>query len=234
MSRSFDATDDVINHGLISNLIDQSQISFVCWVRFNNTTADNGVIDVIPASATNGWAFWRDDTAFVSGRTDCFTFYINDAGVTNRVETATNSGSSGVWHAIGCTFRTTTTLRVFINFAEDANSGVSSTVPGCGGDSQNTKVGKGGLAKVGDCQIAHMQVWNRELSEGEIYQALRFPGSITQNLQIFSPYWGTTSPEPDYSGNGNNGTVTGAIKGTTDPPINGLYYPSRPQMAGIF
>ena len=82
--------------------------------------------------------------------------------------------------------------------------------------------------------IAYVEVWNRAIVSQEVLQSKNYPGSITRGLVGFWPLWGTASPEPDYSGQKNNGTVTGAIKGTTEPPINGIFTVPRPELIHAF
>jgi len=84
-----------------------------------------------------------------------------------------------------------------------------------------------------DGHLAFAHIYNRELRQNEIRQIMRFPGSITRNLLVFLPLWGISVLDPDYSGNALNGTVTGAIKGTTEPPINGIFRIPTPQLAGV-
>jgi len=64
-----------------------------------------------------------------------------------------------------------------------------------------------------DGLIAQVILWNKQLSLAEI-QAQQFstkPVIYPQNVVLFSHYgFNGTDTQPDWSGNGNNGTVTGA------------------------
>lgn len=66
--------------------------------------------------------------------------------------------------------------------------------------------------------IAHLQVFNRILSDSEADQALRSPGLITTGLRLYLPMSIGTDVN-DLSGNGFNGTATALATGTSDPKI---------------
>ena len=60
-----------------------------------------------------------------------------------------------------------------------------------------------------DGKVAWIAAWTRQLSLGEI-KAQQFRPHVTSGCLLFSHYHGTGT-QPDLSGNGNNGTVTGAL-----------------------
>ena len=70
-----------------------------------------------------------------------------------------------------------------------------------------------------DGKMSHVHGYTRALSDDEVNQLLRFPGSITNGLEIYAPLWSESSTEADYSGNDASGTVNGATASTDNPPI---------------
>ena len=63
--------------------------------------------------------------------------------------------------------------------------------------------------------------WTRALAANELlglangHLAKEFP----QSLKIYLPLWGLQSPEPDLSGNANNGTLSAALPQGGNPPV---------------
>ena len=62
----------------------------------------------------------------------------------------------------------------------------------------------------------------------EIRNLVKYPGSVGEGLVGFWPLWGSSSVEPDYSGFQDNGVVTGAVRGNSDPPVNGIFQVNSP------
>ena len=241
MSRSFDGIDDVVAFGDLPSVRGATSLTFAAWVYLNGTTADQTVFSNIQPDNSIGIWLLFDDVGAVSGRTNTYTIFIADAADTDsaRVEGATNAAVSGSWQRVAFTFQasSTTGLRLYVDGSEDANSPASTSTiasldPG-GAVSHRLGLRPDAGSPLGGL-MAHAQIWTRVLGLNEINQALRYPGSISNGSHVYVPLWGSGSPEPDYSGNIKNGTVTGATAGTTEPPINGifqvpspnLYYPS--------
>ena len=70
--------------------------------------------------------------------------------------------------------------------------------------------------------IAEVRFYNTILTAAQITAAMNsscpaVPSAVSANLQAYLHLAGTTSPEPDSSGNGNVGILTGTTGGT-DPP----------------
>lgn len=79
-----------------------------------------------------------------------------------------------------------------------------------------------------DGRIAHVGIWSRALSADELRSLAlgAHPFQLVDGLVRYYPIFGNESPEPDYSGNGAAGTVTGtsAIDG---PPVSWVRGPSK-------
>lgn len=63
--------------------------------------------------------------------------------------------------------------------------------------------------------------WDKRLTDDQMIALSKgIPSLVVDPAMIFNvEAWGNESPEPDISGNGNQITITSAIKSTTAPPI---------------
>lgn len=67
--------------------------------------------------------------------------------------------------------------------------------------------------------LAHFEVFERELTANEVLQSVYYPGT-QPDTAIYSPIWGVGSNEPDESGNGRDGTISGTATESFDgPPV---------------
>jgi len=78
-----------------------------------------------------------------------------------------------------------------------------------------------------DGELAHAAYIDKTMSKGEIEQYLWSPARavakhITAGVQFYLPL-GLGSTEPDFSGSGNTGTVTGAMTVEDNPPVAPWY-----------
>jgi len=75
-------------------------------------------------------------------------------------------------------------------------------------------------------RIACVQVFNTVLTDAQMDQAARIPGSVKSGLRLYLPMQGASDVN-DRSGNGLNGTATSLSTGTDGPPniwANSHYY----------
>lgn len=68
--------------------------------------------------------------------------------------------------------------------------------------------------------ISEFQVYNAILSPQQILLAMGGASPSSENLVLYLPLQGKASPEPDVSGGGRNGTVTGTTQGSNPPAIS--------------
>jgi hypothetical protein len=78
------------------------------------------------------------------------------------------------------------------------------------------RTGFDGGSSFSNAVFAQIGVHTAVLSLGEIKEAFRRGWTYRSRAAIW-PLWGVASPEPDLSGSGNNGTVTGATKADHAP-----------------
>jgi hypothetical protein len=127
----------------------------------------------------------------------------------------------GVWSAVSLTYdksSPTTAPQVRVNFVDvtetishSSGTALAINTGYCvGNDSSQTKGWNG--------RIAHLQVFNRQLSAAEQDACLREPGSVTNGLRLWLPMTHGTDIN-DRSVNGSHGTATDLATGPSGPPI---------------
>lgn len=238
MSRDFDGVDDIINYASPTILDNLSPLSIVAWI-YPETIGENnlGIIctKAPDVSTTNGWTFRTDNI----NTTNCLTFLCDFLGVGNvnlfKIST-TNSIVLNRWSRVAVTWdgsSTAANCKLYINGVEPAyhlsqngqtNRGDDSGNSFCVGNEPTT------TARTFNGPLAHIQIFNALLSNPEVNQAHFYPGSIQRGLV----WYGGDSLAFDYSGKGNNGTITGAVVSKNNPPINGVFTKPRPELINVF
>jgi hypothetical protein len=76
-----------------------------------------------------------------------------------------------------------------------------------------------GLTAEPDGLMCYWQAHRTMLTDNEANEIIYNPGSIKDQLVLYAPLWGQDLTEPDLSGNGNTGAVTGTSRETDGPPV---------------
>lgn len=221
MARSFNGTSDFINCGNSSTLNPTGALTVSVWTLLTGLSGSQ-------------WVVARDDNAlgrsFSFGTvTTNFTLQVNGA---NQISSAV--GASGVWQhrlftgnggGVGAT-----TYAGYLNGV--ASGGGTTTGPLPAATTGNFTIGERTFAAsqgfVGG-RIAEAAIWNIVLTAGEISALAKGARPNTIRRSALLGWWpidGIQSPEPDFSGNKNNGTLTGTAF-VTGPPVR-LFSPYRP------
>jgi len=223
VSRNFDGLDDLINFG--TNVLHDNlgPLTFALWVNPVNGGESNLGFMMAIQNDLGGYKIFRFNNT-VAGRTQILI-----DGSTDISRITNNSGllPFNKWTFASATWtgsNLASDVHIYYNAVEQSYA-VSTSGAGIVADSGgNLLIGNNtGTTRTFNGQIAYAHVYNRILSIEEMKQIMFYPGSIINGLVSFNPLLGSASTEPDFSGNKNNGTVTGAIKGTTEPSINGLF-----------
>jgi len=204
MARTFDDVDDNITvpDSALFNIPANTGFTVACWAKSS-------------ASATSRRCYSQQGVGgyIVLGTTGTGTgrFQISD-GTTDGTAVGGSSILDGVWHHLCGVRETDGTTRMFVDGVEVGSDATGPT---------------GSIAIASDVQfsdtvrperwpgeIAEVMYWNNtRLSDAKILALARRAGRRTIGEQPtgYWPLFGTGSPEPDYSGNSLNGTVTGAV-----------------------
>jgi len=215
--------------GDIAAIDNATELSISAWV-IHDTLAEDDYISANANGVTDGYLFLRDDVASISGRTNTYMIFVAEStGTSNvRVEGASEASTNGVWTNVAFAYKedtASTGLRLYVNGVEDANSPVSTSgIVGIDAGANvflvANAVNSSNAAGL-DGRIAHVQVWDRQITANEVVEAMRKPGSITKNLIGYYPMNGATGAgETDFSGAGNDLTDHGTSATDTDgPPV---------------
>lgn len=216
MALDVDGTDDRVDHGDIAAIDGAAALSVAFWIfyqtsenaaeivgkgaagftiRESDSTAD-GMAMSMPDGATQGYTA---AATFPTGSWQHWVWVFNGAGVGNagRMQ-AYKDGAS-----IGLTYVGT----------------IPATVGDAGTAQLQVGVNQGLNAFYIDAIIAHVKIWTAALTAGEAAQEMNSYRPVRMaNLILWAPYDDGTSAR-DYSGNGNHGTVTGAVQ-IAGPPVS--------------
>jgi len=218
-SLDFDGSDDVVTVGNTSSLRISGDISVSAWVYFDDFgTATPAVISKITDGSNVGYGIEKHST------TNKLSFWIGDG--TDFIEVTSGVLSATTWyHVVGTNDGTNS--KIYINGALAASAAQGNP----SGPTGDLKIGLHSTltaaARYWDGQIDEVAVWSDVLTLSEV-KALYNSGagmdatSAGTSADDFSygshgdleGYWkfneGSGSTAKDLSGNGNNGTISGA------------------------
>lgn len=206
MALDFDGTDDLVDHGDI-NALDSATLATICWwQRPDTAVAADGILG---KGTTSFSPMARHNGAAATG----IQIYI--AAVDSVRASAFTDGQ---WdhHAIvydGGGAANADRLKYYRNGVQETltyNGAIAASLPDNGAVvfQVGGKTDWGGFA---DMKVAHLKIWNAALSADEVAQEVwRYRPHRTAGLLLWAPYDDGTKAV-DYSGSGNNGTVTGAL-----------------------
>ena len=193
-ARSFNGSSDYVEIGDLNEIDNAQTLSGCAWAYHSSDSADQQIITK-SNSATDGFFLFRDEAAFVSGRTDVYAIYIADGNDTDnvRVESVSNAGLAGNWNHVCFTFEggKEQGLRLYINGQEDPNSPVSTTtISNIDAGNNPLRIGSGSTGGS-----------NFHGSIDEVILSKRvFSAEEIKNMASRSPYSTYTSPVIDLTG----------------------------------
>lgn len=195
-----------------------TSITFACWAVWSGAHGTNMVL--------LGWTDATGETLlrFDANATPDFQFESFTAPSTSNMNTiaspTTGGFTSGKWFHFAGTFNHSTTLsQIYVNGASVANTSGGSlhaiTSPTVYVGGSNGSNGWSG-------QIADAAIWNTVLTSTELLALAKgaHPYQIrTPSLLGYFPVDGIQSPEPDFSGNATNLSITGSLPLALGPPF---------------
>lgn len=216
MAREFDEVDDYV---VISDPVDGSldlprPLTIMAWIRPDDGGQQNNgrIIDKGGGSGSDGWTF-----AVRTSGTQLQLYLNGGAGANNM--TSNNAGwIADTWTHAAVAYTTGGTATFYRNgvawgsdgadLADDPVANTDDVLIGARDTDKNREF---------DGEIAHVQLFNTNLTQNEIMTLMNHPGAVSRGLVGWWPLLGT-STEPDWSTNGNNSS---SISGTTvadNPP----------------
>lgn len=211
-----ESSTDKVNHASGTSLDNIAQGTILFWIKPTNVTANfREICGKLNATLGTGINVFR------VGANGNYRIAVNRATANQRVDIAVANLTANAWNFCAFTWDIT-------------NGGPTSAIGSLTSiavlDSTNATDGSGAQEDdstyefiVGDADpsfttvcigadIAVMMVFNTDLSLGEIRQQQFWPHK-TSNCVLLTQYgYNGTGTQPDWSGNNNNGTVTGATQ----------------------
>lgn len=214
MGLDFDGVDDKSEHGDINALDGAAALSTSFWAFIDAATANGG--------------FWSKGETFgvgVSG-SDALNFQGHGAlAAAQRWRTTDNSLVTGVWVHVGTLYdgagaTDADRFKLFIDGVQKTltfNAAVPATL--ASSTTQVTTAQNVTNNVFHNGRVAHLKIWTATLTLQELLNEIHsYRPARTADLQLWCPYDDGVRAH-DYSGKGNNGTVTGAVQ-IAGPPIS--------------
>jgi hypothetical protein len=220
MARSFNGSSDIITIGDLAAQRPTGAQSHACWVYFNSTAAR---ADLFSRWNVNGaFEAWLL-TLINFGGGFTFGYFLSPDGSTADGVDSTFSPSTGTWyHVLGTWNGTTQSIYVngaLKNTATPAIASINSTTFGIFIGYSISNIPSNVFFLNG--QLADCAEWNVALTAAEAAAlgAGARPFQIRPSTLVgYWPFTGIQSPEPDLSGNKNNGVLTGTAN-AFGPPL---------------
>ena len=235
MARNFDGVNDNVD---VPGILDATVGTITGWVK----------ADTLPAS-TDRYICW---SYYESGETEPFTTYeklifLRSTGIVGayvyvgagQQAISTSAVSTGTWAHLAMTFSNADDLGVWFNGTREATTVLAgdsfdytnpnfrvSPTTGTVGDGETTRSRLDG-------SVADVRVWNTVLTAPEIQAVMRGAIIRPQQLLLWLPLWGVTSPEPDWSGANAHGTVTEAVRDDHPPGISAIWLAPHPRLVQV-
>lgn len=194
MALDFVSGDPRIVIGRVPEVESATAMTFAVWLRSDQTSADAAIVVRGAAFDSNAaWVLYRDEVAYVSGRTNTLAAQVRtDVGLL-RIESASDAMNDNNWHHVALVFEAGAAngLRMYIDGAVDPYS--TSTV-GHANVSSSTNYVHLGFASGSiafDGAMADVAIWDTALGEAAIAQlAAGFsPLTLTGALQHLAVYY---------------------------------------------
>ena len=222
MARAFDGIDDVVDAGDLAEFDNISALTVAYWFYYVTATTYDWHVSKVLASGADGWGILTSDPSN--------DLYILARNGDNTQSAVTTSGvlTTGTWHRIvyvfdGSLVGNSERLKLFVNGTQGTLTFNGGAVPATIG-ATTASVLVGGPPpgnNFPECRMAYVFVWIAALSIAEAEMALRT--GRARRSELFYAMLSSASPEPDFSGNVRNGTVTGTTIVDNPPAVGPIF-----------
>lgn len=224
MARSFNGSTDLIDCGSSAVLIPPA-ITISCWV--NPTGYPSSYAGIV--CNDNGTASIVQTFLKADGTLAMYVGSVHyDGGGVHTL-------SLGTWYNVICVYSNSIGfLTGYVNGSFDGSVATSGALGAGTGDLQFGCESLGPSRKLNGL-LADVGIWSTGLGAGEIaaLAAGARPHRVRRGSLIgYWPLNGTSSPEPDLSGNAFNGTLTGTSLAASGPPV-AMFTPRVPSFLDI-
>jgi hypothetical protein len=250
MALTFGAVNsDAVNIGTGASISNLNPLSYIEWVYPTSVATSAGLLFMQKGRAASGGT----RRAFSFAAAGNFLRLTVDRATTDTDYIASSLAlTDNTWHCIAATFNSAASAGEVVNLycgtltAEMAETTYSTATDGSGavGDDSGLamKLGNDGAAASTSAfkgRIAIAAIFNRVLTLGELQSWQFHPRVMSGCVGFWQLGYNGTSTQPDWSGNGNNGTVTGATLSDHVPlrgfrrRRSGLYVPYVAAAGGV-
>lgn len=208
MARWFDGVDDTIDCGTKNFLrMGGNRVQIYAWIYLNKIPTGNGFNIVSKGGANNFYKLRVTDQQRLR--------YLQDSGGTDAISDTAFTIPIRQWTHVGVIYDGSR-IRLFVNALRGSTQAASGNLDN---GVSNLFIGSNeGSDGFWNGAIAHVFINEGEFVANEIRQIMFTPGNLNINFGfsntrkgMYLPLNGSSDPEPDYSGNSNNGIVTGAL-----------------------
>lgn len=232
MTRDFNGTTDLINVGSGSTIDDifaaTNGGTVFAW-HFPDTIGELSAGRIYQKTNTppNGGSLFR---ILATSKMDFFSYRATTSGTWSQTN---NDATLDAWNSTSVKYDSalTTNDPTFCHNGtiQTVGSGLTETATPNGASATDAAASMGigndvTAATTWDGYLSHVTFWKGEAITNNQMMAMGHGvnpfaiGSSTKPV-LYLPIWGIESPEPDYSGNNNDGTLTGTTKINNNPPI---------------
>lgn len=236
MAREFSGTSQVVFvQGAQGQLNDLTEFTWCAWVYKDTTSSDHRVMAKHSGVTGQGKNLYVDSLIVANG----MRASINRATTNASAVSSSNTVPLGQWRFVVLTYESTDGPRLYVGSKTSSVAEVSYSSRGAGSGAETSDSGvelclgarnnSGGSGL--DGRLADARVYSRRLTVQEM-ESVKI-GGHARGLRGWWPLWGTQTTEPDWSGNNNHATVTGATKVDHPPGVSALWVrpESRVQVA---
>lgn len=218
MARSL-ATNDKIDCGSSATL-KPTAATYSLWINYSSAPTGYGMLMGNRENAgRSGFSIYLRSTGHLA-------YYVAGTGPT-QVDPGTAALSTSTWYNIVCSYDSTNGVKTFVNNSTDGTAAAAGNISQTFSTTFRFGIDDSTQAYAG--RIALAGVWNTSLAAGEILALSRGVLPYTIRPAALIGYWpldGLQSPEADFSGIKNNGTLTGTT--AADGPPIGMFTPRWP------
>lgn len=218
MALDCDGVDDKVGYGDVAAIDTAAALTVMLWVNPDTVAPARQVLLAKATASVIAILFEQVSNDL--------KIYHTTGGITGEIDF--NVLSAGTWAHVASVFdgagvANADRQKLYVNGVNQTVT-FAGTIPAALGDGGANALEVGAGSGAGGTtflngKVALLKVWTAALSAAEIAQEMQTdPPLRTANLLIWSPYDDETSAR-DYSGNGNHGTVTGALQ-IAGPPVN--------------
>lgn len=222
MALDCDGVDDLVDHGDIAAIDNATALSGMIWVFLDTLGVEEPFFGKVDLDGNTLNLYFGIDTPTTTTLMWAATYSsVNGARVANALATGVWAHFAFVYdgNGVGNAER----LFLYKNGVGLTETFVGTVPASLAGSAQPFRVAQGEIADTNthylDGRVAHLKMWSAVLTAAEVFQEMNSYHPVrTAGLILWSPYDDGTSAR-DYSGNGNHGTVTGALQ-IQGPPVS--------------